>query len=181
VIVLLDFEREFAATSGAGVLFDSGEKEPADAGATMGGQDEEVVDIDERSGGERGKAAEADGETDGFRSVVSEEDGGGRVLPQTGNDVAAGGFGERAAVTHGICGVSAKKLEDGLLMLREREVRLGDGNAGNGHANYRRPSERGAERALRVFMDSTTSQSGYPAVQASPLLRPACPRTETSE
>src|SRR5205814_5521477 len=84
VVVLLDFEREFAATSGAGVLLDGGEKEPSDAGATIGGQDEEVVDIDERSGSESGKAAEADGETNGFRSAVSEEDGGGGVLTQTG-------------------------------------------------------------------------------------------------
>jgi hypothetical protein len=152
MVVLLDFEREFAATSGAGVLLDGGEKEPSDAGATMGGQDEEVVDIDERASGEGGETAEADGKTDGLGAVVSEEDGGGGVLAQAGDDFAAGGVGERMTVAHGISRIVVEEFEDGVLVVREGEVRLGDANAGSGHAKIRQLGWQANEWLMRLWI-----------------------------
>ena len=52
MVVLQDFEGEFAGSDGAGFVFDRANECLSDAEALMGWEDVEVVNVDDRTGDE---------------------------------------------------------------------------------------------------------------------------------
>ena len=80
VVVGADFEGELAAAEAAGLLFDGGEQQFADALSTKRWNDGQVVNVEERPGAKCGEAEKADRQTDGGIVFIGQENAASRML-----------------------------------------------------------------------------------------------------
>ncbi len=144
VVLVEDFEGEFAAAEFAGAGLDGGEQAAADAAAAVGGHHADVVQVDEWLGGEGREAEETHGHADRRVAIKGEEDERGGMCPQAGDEAGARCRGERGAVAHRVARIGVHHREHRGLVIGPVEVGLqvaeggvfGDG--GHGRVGVRR-------------------------------------------
>jgi hypothetical protein len=137
LVVLVDLQRELAATKLSSPGFGRIQKAASDTDTAEFRQHGEVVNVQQTASCEGGETDEAHRGSNGSTLGDREQDQSVGLRRQLGNQTFADRFSKRALAAHGLARVGIENVDEPPGVLRVAEIRLGDFDV---HALWNRPA-----------------------------------------